>query len=41
MRKMLALLLAVLAIVIANTNVTLACVIGLLEEVETPEFLVK
>ncbi|MEA4964074.1 hypothetical protein SDC9_96441 [bioreactor metagenome] len=41
MRKMLALLLAVLAIMAAQTSVALACYWGLLEEVETPEFLIK
>lgn len=41
MRKKIALLLSVIAIMIAHTNVTLACALGFLEEVETPEFLIK
>lgn len=41
MRKTVALLIAVLAIMVAHINVTYACILGFLEEVETPEFLVK
>lgn len=41
MRKKIALLVSILAIIIAQTNVTLACAYGFLEEVETPEFLIK
>ena len=41
MYKKIALFLSVIAMTIAHANVASACALGFLEEVETPEFLIK